>query len=125
MVDGDGAIFSDELLNDPIQAAERLKGAIQDQLLEMSSLPIGIPIVVRIYANLQGLAKLVSANAIIVYTKMLEFPSRFNFECDSFDFVDVGWNKEAADSKIRSKLTYTLKARNTQLAVLEHRKKRP
>ncbi|KAK8078637.1 hypothetical protein PG996_004807 [Apiospora saccharicola] len=102
VVDGDGAIFTDELLNDPILAADRLKDAIRAQLLEMPSLPIGIPIVVRIYANLQGLAKTVTANRIIEHTKMLSFPSQFNFECDSFDFVDVGWNKEAADSKIRT-----------------------
>ena len=120
MVDGDGAIFTDELLNDPILAAYRLKDAIRDQLKEMPSLPVNIPIVVRIYANLQGLAKTVSANRIIEHTKMLSFPSQFNFECDSFDFVDVGWNKEAADSKIRSKLKQVPVAQDTQSGPIEH-----
>lgn len=108
MVDGDGAIFTDELLNDPALAADRLKDAIRDQLREMTSLHTNIPIVVRMYANLQGLARMVSANAIMTYAKMMEFPSRFNFECDAFDFIDVGRNKEAADSKIRSKWNQTL-----------------
>ncbi|KAK7919929.1 hypothetical protein PG985_007951 [Apiospora marii] len=109
VVDGDGAIFTDELLNDPILAADRLKDAIRAQLREMTSLPLNIPIVVRIYANLQGLAKTISANGIISHTKMVEFPSRFNFECDSFDFIDVGRNKEAADSKIRTIFKHYLK----------------
>ncbi|KAK8040162.1 hypothetical protein PG993_008573 [Apiospora rasikravindrae] len=103
VVDGDGAIFTDELLKDPALAAEKLKAAIRAQLLEMHSLPIGIPIMVRIYANLHGLAKTVAANMIINYNDVVEFPSRFNFECDYFDFVDVGQSKEAANSKIRSR----------------------
>ncbi|KAK8093386.1 C-x8-C-x5-C-x3-H type zinc finger protein [Apiospora hydei] len=103
VVEGDGAIFTDELLKNPAQAADKLKAAVRAQLLEMPSLPISIPIVVRIYANLHGLAKTVAANSIIDYNDMAEFPSKFNFECDYFDFVDVGRSKEAADSKIRCK----------------------
>ncbi|KAK7949354.1 uncharacterized protein PG986_010240 [Apiospora aurea] len=103
VVDGDGAIFTDELLKNPALAADKLKVAVRAQLLEMPSLPITIPIVVRIYANLHGLAKTIAANMIINYNDMVDFPSLFNFECDYFDFVDVGRSKEAADSKIRCK----------------------
>ncbi|KAK6844392.1 hypothetical protein PG995_014502 [Apiospora arundinis] len=102
VVDGDGAIFTDELLKDPILAVNRFKASIRAQIREIPSLPVGIPIVVRIYANLQGLAKTMNANGIITQNQMLEFVSRFNFECDYFDFVDVGTIKEAADSKIRT-----------------------
>ncbi|KAK8863186.1 C-x8-C-x5-C-x3-H type zinc finger protein [Apiospora arundinis] len=102
VVDGDGAIFTDELLKDPILAVNRFKASIRAQIREIPSLPVGIPIVVRIYANLQGLAKTMNANGIITHNQMLEFVSQFNFECDYFDFVDVGTIKEAADSKIRS-----------------------
>ncbi|KAK6825914.1 hypothetical protein PG987_013408 [Apiospora arundinis] len=102
VVDGDGAIFTDELLKDPILAVNRFKASIRAQIREIPSLPVGIPIVVRIYANLQGLAKTMNANGIITHNQMLEFVSQFNFECDYFDFVDVGTIKEAADSKIRT-----------------------
>lgn len=102
VVDGDGAIFTDELLKNPILAADKLKEAIRAQIHEMPSLPVDIPIVVRMYANLQGLAKTIDANEIISHGEVLEFVSKFNFECDFFDFVDVGRTKEAADSKIRS-----------------------
>lgn len=108
LVDGDGAIFNKELLLDPRQgaseAALRLTQAVRNYLKDT---PLGsedVPIVVRIFANLTGLAKsLVTYNDIDREDKMREFAENFTNSRAEFDFVNVGRGKENADSKMRSK----------------------
>ncbi|PKX92393.1 uncharacterized protein P174DRAFT_373257 [Aspergillus novofumigatus IBT 16806] len=106
LVDGDGAIFNNELLQDPRQgaseAALRLTEAVRNYLKDT---PLGsddVPIVVRIFANLNGLAKsLLHHNAIDYEDKMRVFAEQFTNSRAEFDFVNVGHGKENADSKMR------------------------
>ncbi|GAQ08487.1 hypothetical protein ALT_5808 [Aspergillus lentulus] len=106
LVDGDGAIFNNELLQDPRQgapeAALRLTQAVRNYLKDT---PLGsedVPIVVRIFANLNGLAKsLFHHNAIDYEDKMRVFAEQFTNSRAEFDFVNVGHGKENADSKMR------------------------
>lgn len=114
LVDGDGAIFNNELLQDPRQgapeAALRLTQAVRNYLKDT---PLGsedVPIVVRIFANLNGLAKsLFHHNAIDSEDKMRVFAEQFTNSRAEFDFVNVGHGKENADSKMRSKLSDRLR----------------
>jgi hypothetical protein len=107
LVDGDGAIFCDDLLQEPHrgapEAALRLKQAVTDYLKDT---PLGtdhIPIVVRIFVNLNGLAKsLCSSNVIESEDNMRTFAELFTNSRAEFDFVNVGRGKENADCKMRS-----------------------
>ncbi|KAK7755964.1 hypothetical protein SLS62_001906 [Diatrype stigma] len=109
LVDGDGAKFCDDLLNEPDpafgaqKAAENLKKAVRDHLRQ-ENLSEDITIIVRVFAHVSGLAKALTESDIIPQTySMFTFAEKFTNACAEFDFVNVGWGKENADSKIRSK----------------------
>lgn len=107
MVDGDGAKFADAFLRDPAQGAEKaaqgLKQAVQEQLKDT---PLGhddVTVLVRVYANLKSLAKALRLSHVIGRDDdMIDFAEKFTNSRSEFDFVNVGWGKENADSKIRS-----------------------
>lgn len=107
MVDGDGAIFQDELLRDPLkgapEAALRLRQAVRGYLKDSPWGTDQVPIIVRVFVNLTGLAKsLASAKVIEVESQMRLFAELFTNSRAEFDFVNVGHGKENADSKMRS-----------------------
>ena len=112
LIDGDGAIFHDELLRDPQrgapEAALRLRQAVRNYLKDS---PLGadqIPIIVRVYVNLNGLGKsLVAAKVIDIESNMRLFAELFTNSRAEFDFVNVGHGKENADSKMRSQWSLT------------------
>lgn len=95
------------MLQDPhkggAEAALRLKQEVRNYL---QNTPLGtedIPIIVRVFANLNALAKaLRSANIISSETDMHTFAEQFTISRAEFDFVNVGYGKENADSKMRS-----------------------
>lgn len=109
LVDGDGAKFCDALLNEPDpalgaqKAGENLKKAVRDQLRQ-ENLSDDITIIVRVFAHVSGLAKALTESDVIPETAcMFNFAEKFTNASAEFDFVNVGWGKENADSKIRSK----------------------
>ncbi|BDD57585.1 hypothetical protein MAP00_002937 [Monascus purpureus] len=114
LVDGDGAKFLDALLQDPhkggAEAALRLKQEVRNYL---QNTPLGtedIPIIVRVFANLNALAKaLRSANIISSETDMHTFAEQFTISRAEFDFVNVGYGKENADSKMRKMFSHYYK----------------
>ncbi|KAH8434157.1 uncharacterized protein LDX57_011795 [Aspergillus melleus] len=111
LVDGDGAIFHDDLLRDPQkgapEAALRLRQAVRSHLKDT---PLGteqVPVIVRIFVNLTGLAKsLCTAKVIEQEAHMRLFAELFTNSRAEFDFVNVGHGKENADSKMRKMLTH-------------------
>ncbi|KAI0477759.1 hypothetical protein GGR56DRAFT_424869 [Xylariaceae sp. FL0804] len=111
LVDGDGAKFADEYLRDPIAGAEkaalRLKHAVRDNLRDTGYGHDDIPIIVRVYANLNDLAKSLRLARIINYDDdMRLFAEHFTNSRADFDFVNVGKGKENADSKMRRMLNH-------------------
>lgn len=106
LIDGDGAKFADEYLRDPISGAERaairLKQAVRESLRDTGADLEDIPILVRVYANLNDLSKSLRLSRIIEFDEdMRLFAERFTNSRAEFDFVNVGKGKENADSKIR------------------------
>jgi len=64
-----------------------------------------LPVLVRVYANLNGLAKSLRLSKVIQYDDdMRVFAETFTNSRWEFDFVNVGHGKENADSKLRSKI---------------------
>lgn len=106
LIDGDGAKFADEYLRDPSGGAEKvamkLKQAVRENLRDTGVGQDDIPILVRVYANLNDLSKSLRLSRIIEYDEdMRLFAERFTNSRADFDFVNVGKGKENADSKIR------------------------
>ncbi|KAI0899227.1 hypothetical protein F4806DRAFT_457078 [Annulohypoxylon nitens] len=111
LIDGDGAKFADEYLRDPISGAERaairLKQAVRESLRDTGADLEDIPILVRVYANLNDLSKSLRLSRIIEFDEdMRLFAERFTNSRAEFDFVNVGKGKENADSKIRRMLSH-------------------
>lgn len=111
LIDGDGAKFGDEFLRDPIGGAERaairLKQAVRENLRDTGVGQDDIPILARVYANLNDLSKSLRMSRIIEYDEeMRVFAERFTNSRADFDFINVGKGKENADSKIRRMLSH-------------------
>lgn len=87
--------------------AQKLREATLDYVKTLDETSkYDVEIVVRIYANIEGL------NKTYRDTKILSSPSQFDMFVRGFnkshplcDFVDAGNDKEAADSKIKGKRT--------------------
>ncbi|GIZ43094.1 hypothetical protein CKM354_000633500 [Cercospora kikuchii] len=109
LVDGDNTLFLDKFVRDGAdgghRAAKKLQEAVQTYLEDLLSFQAHWRIVVRIYANVQGL---ISTYAKLRVTsdarKAAEYLVGFNRELPLFEFVDVGADKEAADNKIKENL---------------------
>ncbi|KAL7622239.1 hypothetical protein AAE478_007742 [Parahypoxylon ruwenzoriense] len=111
LIDGDGAKFADRFLRDPVPGAERaaikLKQAVRENLRDTGLGHDDIPILVRVYANLNDLAKSLRVSRVIEYEdNMRLFAEHFTNSRADFDFINVGKGKENADSKIRRMLSY-------------------
>lgn len=83
------------------QAAYALRNAI---LKECHDYTGEIEVVARFIANLPGLALTMKANGIVEREATFkEFTLGFSQGMASFDFIDVGYGKERADTKIKGK----------------------
>ncbi|KAJ5888590.1 hypothetical protein N7495_008631 [Penicillium taxi] len=106
LVDGDGAKFLDTLLQSPegaVEASKRLTKAVRDFLRDSPYSSEDVPILVRIYANLNDLARALHKNKVISSEKDLHrFAELFTNSRAEFEFINVGPGKENADSKMNS-----------------------
>ncbi|KAI8635615.1 hypothetical protein F5Y19DRAFT_461203 [Xylariaceae sp. FL1651] len=106
LIDGDGAKFRDEFLRDhehgAAKAAWKLKEAVKE-----AGYGYDTPILVRVYANLNDLAKSLRLSGVIDYDDSMRlFAEQFTNTHADFDFINVGKGKENADSKIRRLLDH-------------------
>ncbi|OCK74858.1 C-x8-C-x5-C-x3-H type zinc finger protein [Lepidopterella palustris CBS 459.81] len=109
LIDGDGVIFQDMLLNagrdGGSDAAHRLQKEIRAHILKQYENAGHWSIMVQIYANLEGLAwKLASVGIIKSPQDLQEFARSFSLNQPLFSFIDVGSGKERADHKIKEML---------------------
>ncbi|KZL72545.1 ccch zinc finger dna binding protein [Colletotrichum incanum] len=107
LIDGDCMPFLDDLIEQGLEggkkAASFLRQAVSSELKSLDpSLPHHLKIVVRVFANLKGLAKTYTENGTIPDPSILyEFARGFNMTHAMCDFVDAGNGKECADEKIK------------------------
>ncbi|TPX08572.1 uncharacterized protein E0L32_009911 [Thyridium curvatum] len=119
IIDGDGAIFREELISQGgaggSQAAHLLQTAIKKHLKEIYA-DTNVEtwnIVVQIVLNQDGLSnKLQSVNLVDKQDDLANFARAFGRTQPLFCFVDVGSGKEQADHKIREMLRVMI--RNAQ-----------
>ena len=84
------------------RAARDLRQSILDHLKDKAYFQHDYKILIRVYANLQGLSKTYNDARIIPNSKVfLDFVQTFNKTHELVEIVDAGNDKEAADSKIK------------------------
>ncbi|CAK7209538.1 hypothetical protein SCUCBS95973_000474 [Sporothrix curviconia] len=120
LVDGDGLLFHEDFVNDGMEGGKRAAQALRDAVAtKCGSLPSKIEIVVKVCANQAGLATAMkNAGSIGSENLFKQFTLGFTQAKASFDFIDVGFGKERADSKIREDARWHLNNVNCQLVVL-------
>ncbi|KZL77892.1 CCCH zinc finger DNA binding protein, partial [Colletotrichum tofieldiae] len=107
LVDGDCMPFLDDFIEQGLEggkkAASFLMQAVSSELKSLdSSLPHHLKTVVRVFANLKGLAKTYTEIGTIPDPSILyEFARGFNMAHAMCDFVDAGNGKECADEKMK------------------------
>ncbi|KAG8897231.1 hypothetical protein FRB99_008350, partial [Tulasnella sp. 403] len=113
LIDGDGAVFAEELLikgkTGGHDAAAALRELIKEQVDQGSqnNRRISSPeIICTVYINGQGLSKTLSAdiNDVCTPQNFTDFIYGFNESTPLFTAVDVGSGKEAVDAKLRESL---------------------
>ncbi|MCJ1417127.1 hypothetical protein MMC32_003466 [Xylographa parallela] len=106
LIDGDGMIFEDRLIQrgeiGGREAAGILWGAVRDYVQQiMPDLTSDYKIVTRVYANLKGLGDICTRAGILDSPTIMEdFTRGFTGSKQLFDFTDVGSGKDRADDKV-------------------------
>ncbi|KAJ4369862.1 hypothetical protein N0V83_005626 [Neocucurbitaria cava] len=107
LIDGDGAIFEDALLQAAAgdggsEAASRLYQAIRNHVAAIYSNSGNWPVMVQIYLSLDKLAmKLAQVGLLRAPQELRAFAQRFSVNQPLFSIIDVGQGKERADHKIK------------------------
>ncbi|KAI0156502.1 hypothetical protein GGR57DRAFT_463599 [Xylariaceae sp. FL1272] len=109
VIDGDHLIFRDHFIREGVEggrrAANELRKAVIDQTCYLSQ----VEIVVKIVANVANLNKnLRLSGSVYNDVDLPEFITGFNQGKASFDFVDIGYGKERAESKIKETVKFHL-----------------
>ncbi|KAI2633313.1 hypothetical protein GGS21DRAFT_520064 [Xylaria nigripes] len=106
LIDGDGAKFRDDFLRDPRQGAAKAAWKLKEAVKE-AGVDHNMPMLVRVYANINDLAKSLRISGIIEFDDSLQtFAEQFTNSHADFDFINVGKGKENTDSKIRRLLDH-------------------
>ena len=114
LVDGDGAIFQDALLqaaggDGGSEAASRLYHAIRNHVASLHSNSGSWPVMVQIYLSLDKLAmKLAQVGLLRSPSELRAFAQRFSVNQPLFSIIDVGQGKERADHKIKGKQNWSV-----------------
>lgn len=101
--------FLDELVEGGLEGGQTAAGLLKQAVLEKlrssdTDLPHHMKVVVRVYANLRGLAKAYVDTGVLGDRDDLEqFVRGFNMGDQLCDFVDAGNGKECADEKVKGK----------------------
>ncbi|KAL1735852.1 hypothetical protein EV714DRAFT_243168 [Schizophyllum commune] len=107
LVDGDGAIFDDDLIvrgqDGGHNAAQRLRLSIASHLKETQG-DVAYQIWVYVFFNKRGLSETFNNIGLIGFKEFDDFVLGFNKSSERFIMVDVGNTKEAADAKLRALL---------------------
>lgn len=106
LIDGDGLLFEDRYVQTGekggINAASEFLDHITNYVRMNEAIPSDAKVVVRIFANLQGLTRTYEQADIADSETVIDFARGFTMARALFDFVDCGSGKERADSKIRA-----------------------
>ncbi|KAK6356432.1 hypothetical protein TWF718_000791 [Orbilia javanica] len=116
LIDGDGMLFHLDLLKKKkdggSEAAELLLSEVRDLVRSnRDDLCIKGDFEIRalVFANLEGLSKTLVKSNILKQGDLQQFFVGFTQRLEQVNFIDVGYGKEMADSKIRGEFLFHLK----------------
>lgn len=109
--------FKDDLVqqaeNGGHEAARLFKSEVEEYLKNTLDLAHPPKILIRVYANMRGMAKAYKDAGVVLDLATVElFVRGFNMENPLCDFNDAGNGKECSDEKIRGKLPQLLPSSN-------------
>ncbi|KAJ0166651.1 hypothetical protein CTA2_6440 [Colletotrichum tanaceti] len=114
LVDGDCMPFLDDLVEQGLEGGKKassfLEQAVASELRSVDrSLPHHLRVVVRVFANLKGLAATYAETGTIRDPGVFcEFVRGFNMTSAMCDFVDAGNGKECADEKLKANFRFSV-----------------
>ena len=106
LIDGDGMIFEDHLIQRGEAGGKEAAGILWNAVREyvqhnIPGISSDYKIVVRVYANLKGLSDACTRAGILDSPHTMEdFTRGFTGSKQLFDFIDVGSGKDRADDKV-------------------------
>ncbi|KAF4462756.1 c-x8-c-x5-c-x3-h zinc finger [Fusarium albosuccineum] len=104
LIDGDGLIFQEHLIKQGLEGGKKAAYALRAAVAELCTQERtnSLEIICRVVANVSGLGKALCRDGSLDDPSLFkEFTLGFTQAKASFDFLDVGYGKERADSKIR------------------------
>ncbi|KAJ5658199.1 Zinc finger CCCH-type [Penicillium longicatenatum] len=108
LVDGDGYLFKEHFLKAGSEGGIKAARELSDSVRELMHSTMGMQadscrIMVRVYANILGLSKVLARAGMVGHEarSLSPFTSSFTRAQDLFDFVDAAEKKEGSDFKIR------------------------
>ncbi|KAJ8064702.1 hypothetical protein OCU04_007022 [Sclerotinia nivalis] len=121
LVDADGMIFNQELIDQGLEGGKKAANLLRASILEQCSGPQTeeIEIMAKVCANYSGLSKaLMRDGTLESLEKFKDFTLGFTQGKAHFDFIDVGYGKERADSKIKECIRWHLRNWNCKQLLL-------
>ena len=106
LIDGDGLNFLDQMVREGAEGGEQASRSLRDALLDYlqhdPEIPAHTKLVIRVFANVSGLAMEYAKQGILSDPGIFfQFIKGFNGANALCDYVDAGSDKEAADTKIK------------------------
>lgn len=97
--------FKQEYINRGIEGGKQAAYALRTAILkECHALAGDIEVIARVVANLNGLTKAMRNDGSLDHeSRLKEFTIGLSQGMASFDFIDIGYGKERADTKIKGK----------------------
>ncbi|KAI1262267.1 C-x8-C-x5-C-x3-H type zinc finger protein-like protein [Xylariaceae sp. FL1019] len=107
VIDGNHLIFRDHLIREGVEGGRRAAHELRKAVAFQTSFLGQAEIVIKIVANLANLNKVLRASSLVYNDVDLpEFVTGFNQVKASFDFVDIGYGKDRAESKIKETVKF-------------------
>ncbi|KAI5466952.1 hypothetical protein BGZ63DRAFT_346469 [Mariannaea sp. PMI_226] len=120
LIDGDGLLFHEDFVRDRNEGGKRAAAAVHAAVAAIvGDRADELQIIVRVVANVGGLSKAMMRDGCISNsTDFKDFTLGFTQAKASFDFIDVGYGKERADTKIRETTRWHLQNHNCKQILL-------
>ncbi|KAM4059877.1 zinc finger domain-containing protein [Hirsutella rhossiliensis] len=120
VIDGDSLIFRERWMQQGVEGGKRAALALQSAIAEHCDNRSGdVDIVTKVVADLGGLARAFGREGRHdVLADLRDFAAGFSQAQASFDFVDVGHEKDAASSKLKDLTRWHLRNHNCRHVLL-------
>ncbi|KAL7798307.1 hypothetical protein V8C37DRAFT_367295 [Trichoderma ceciliae] len=120
LIDGDGLMFRDTWVKQGLEGGKKVAYALRYAVAQrFGEEAEDLEIMAKVVANLSGLGKAMQRDGVIDSPSVLkDFTLGFTQAKATFDYVDVGYGKERADSKIKETTRWHLRNHNCRHILL-------